>query len=161
MGSAVALAARVVLALTLGWAAVAKIRDRREAPGQLRALGVPAAVARPLSVLLPFAEAALAVVLVALRGALWPAWASVLLMGAFTVLVVATMSRGVPCPCFGVSAAPMGVRSVVRNAVLLAVAVLATARVEDVQAGSVVVWVVVLGSIAAAAIVGAGRVRQA
>lgn len=160
MAPAVALAARLVLAVALGWAAVAKVRDRSAVPEQMRALGMPAVLARALSVLLPSAEAAVAVALVVLPHAWWPAWASVMLMGAFTVLVVATMSRGVPCPCFGVSAAPTGVRTIVRNGVLLGVAVLATGPVGGARAGPVVACTAGLGVLAAASIVGATRMPQ-
>jgi len=118
---------------------------------------MPAVLARVLPVLLPPAEATLAVALVVLPHAWWPAGASVLLMGAFTVLVAATMSRGVPCPCFGVSAAPTGARTVVRNAVLLAVAVLATGSVDGARATWAAVSAVVLGALAAGVIAGAGR----
>lgn len=118
-------------------------------------------LARALSVLLPAAEAAIAVALVVLPHVWWPAWASVMLMAAFTVLVVATMSRGVACPCFGLSATPTGVRTIVRNGVLLGVAVLATGPIDGARAGPMVACAVVLGSTVAASIVGAARLREA
>ncbi|MCZ7531637.1 MAG: hypothetical protein M5U31_15650 [Acidimicrobiia bacterium] len=94
MASAIALAARAVLAAALAWAAITKVRDRRSVPDQMRALGVARALTRPLAVLLPAVEAALAVALVSFPSSWWPAWASVVLVAAFTLVVVATVGRG-------------------------------------------------------------------
>ncbi len=125
----------------------------------MRALGVPAPLARPLALLLPMIESALAVALVALPHSSWPAWASLLLLGAFTVVVVMTIGRGVPCPCFGASTAPTGPPTVVRNLVLLAVSVLATGPADGARAAHVAAWVVALGAVVVASIVGSGRSR--
>ncbi len=56
------------------------------------------------------------------------AWCAVALLGAFTVLLVVKLARGErpPCACFGSwTAAPIGPANVVRNLVLVAVAVAA------------------------------------
>lgn len=159
MASAIALAARAVLAAALAWAAITKVRDRRSVPDQMRALGVARALTRPLAVLLPAVEAALAVALVSFPSSWWPAWASVVLVAAFTLVVVATVGRGAPCPCFGVSTAPTGPRAIVRNVVLLAVGVLATGPVEGAEAGPALAWIAVLGAVVAVSIVGSGRMR--
>lgn len=147
MAPSVALAARFVLAGTLAWAGVAKLRGLAALPAQLRALGFPDLLARPLAWLLPLVESVLAVALAALWGSSWPAWTAVGLLGAFTVVIVATMSRRAPCPCFGMSAEATGARTIVRNAVLLAVAVLGTGTADGATASEVVPCAAVLGAL--------------
>jgi uncharacterized membrane protein YphA (DoxX/SURF4 family) len=90
-------------------------------PVQARELGAPA-VAIPL---LPWVEIAVGAVLV---GQLAPVAAGVLalvLLVAFTTLIVRRLAEGrhPPCACFGAwSASPLGWRHVARNAVLIVLA---------------------------------------
>lgn len=147
MSGALALAARLVLAGTLAWAAVAKVRARDLLPAQLTSFGMPAVAVAPLAVLLPLAEATLAVSLVAWPRSSWPAWVALVLLGAFTVVVAVRLRDRVPCPCFGTSAAPAGPATLVRNAVLMALAVLATATVEGAQALPTVATALGLGAL--------------
>ena len=147
LGGSLALAARLVLAVALLWAASAKVKAGSALPAQVRAFGVPRVLARPVAVLLPVAEAGVGVALVVCARSSWPGWVAVGLLGAFTVLVLATLPRGVPCPCFGApgsSGVPTGARTVVRNIVLLAIAVLATGDVDGARAPTVVVLVAAL-----------------
>lgn len=56
----------------------------------------------------------------------WPAVAATVTIAAFTALLLRVLRRGEhpPCACFGTwSAAPLGVRHVVRNVALLCLAV--------------------------------------
>jgi len=123
--TAVAVAARVVLAVALGFAAVQKLRHRATARAQTVAL-LGARAGPAVALVLPFVELALAILLV-----LWPSpvpgiVAALLLLG-FTAVVVRAELRRLPCPCFGsVSDRPAGPLEVLRNGVLLACAVLAT-----------------------------------
>lgn len=146
MSGALALAARLVLAGTLAWAAAAKVRARDALPAQLASFGMPAVAVAPLAILLPLAEAALAVSLVAWPRSSWPAWAALVLLGAFTVVVAARLRDRVPCPCFGASAAPVGPATLVRNALLMALCLLATAPVEGARPLATVATALVLGA---------------
>ncbi|MBK9180632.1 MAG: hypothetical protein IPM45_13920 [Acidimicrobiales bacterium] len=101
----------------------AKLRDPAW-PSQARGLGAPAVVIP----VLPWVELVLGALLVVHVALPWTAWAAVALLVLFTVLVVARLVQGrrVPCACFGrLSAAPIGPGTIVRNAVLVALAVLA------------------------------------
>jgi hypothetical protein len=92
------------------------------------AFGVPRRFARAAAFAVPVGELALAVSLLVFWSSSWPAWVAVALLAVFTVLVVRAAVRHVPCPCFGAgNEGPAGAMSVVRNGVLLALAVLATA----------------------------------
>jgi uncharacterized membrane protein YphA (DoxX/SURF4 family) len=123
-----AAAARLVLAATFVISAIAKLASWASLPGAMAAFGVPRRFARAAAVAVPVAELVLAVLLIVFWSSSWPAWIAVALLAAFTVLVVRAAVRHVPCPCFGAgNEGPANAISVVRNGVLLALAVLATA----------------------------------
>ena len=127
MPAVVALAARFAVAAAFALSAAAKITRPTAFAGGLAAFGVPApaTVAR----LLPPFEAALALLLVALPGQSWPAFVAVGFLALLTGAVVANLlaGRAVPCPCFDPEGdRPISVATVVRNGVLLALAILAT-----------------------------------
>jgi hypothetical protein len=124
---AVALAARVVLALALILAAIAKRRaaDRTRAQTiDLIGEHYGAVIARTL----PFVELGIAVALVAWWTAV-PGIAAAVLLMLFTLVLVRAQARRQPCPCFGAvsRADAVGPLAILRNGVLLAYAVLATA----------------------------------
>jgi methylamine utilization protein MauE len=124
----VAAAARVVLVVTFVASALAKARAWRTLPDAMRAFGFSSPFDRAVAYALPVIELATAVALLAAWSSAWPAWLAVGLLGLFTVLVVRAAVRHTPCPCFGASGTtPAGPRAVLRNGVLLALAVLATA----------------------------------
>jgi hypothetical protein len=138
--AALALAARLSLALAFAISARAKLADRPGFAAALDAFGVPAGAA--LSVVLPAVEAVLALALVALPGQPWPAWAALGLLGATTGQVVANLSRGrrVPCPCFEVGGdRPISGATLVRNGWLVALGILATAPATGAAPGFAVV----------------------
>jgi hypothetical protein len=125
--SAVALGARIVLALVFAAAAVLKLRDRTRVVAQMAELvGTPFAPAA--SVIVPAVELTLAIALVAFPGSAAPGLFAASVLLVFTVVLVRALVRQVPCPCFGGAATstPVGPAAVVRNGVLLALAVLAT-----------------------------------
>jgi hypothetical protein len=127
---ALVFAARGVLALTLVYAALAKVYDARRLPGQLRAFGVTSALAIPVAVAIPAIELVIGVSLVAFPYSTVPAFAAVGLLALFTGAVLANMVRenAAPCPCFGAVAVerPVSGRTLFRNAWLLALAIIAT-----------------------------------
>jgi hypothetical protein len=152
---ALALACRVVLASVLAAAAVAKVADRRALPGRLREMGISPGWSARFAVGLPIVEVAVAVALVAVPHSWLPAAAALALLAAFTVFLLATLRRAVPCPCFGTvrtDRAVSGPGAVVRNGVLLALAVLATGAVDGARAGGTIVGVAVVGLAAVLAI---------
>ena len=122
-GSLVGRLAAVVLGIVLLVAGIAKRADRRW-PQDAAALGTP-----PWAIpVLPWFEILLGAVLVS--GLARPAAAALagLVLLAFTGLLVLNLARGrrPPCACFGASSRrPIGPGSVVRNLVLLALAVIA------------------------------------
>jgi hypothetical protein len=148
--AAVALAARVVLALALVVAAIAKLR----APDRTRAQTIDligardgAAVAR----VLPFVELGIAVALIAWWTAV-PGIAAAVLLVLFTLVLVRAQTRRLPCPCFGAASRPdaVGPVAILRNGILLAYAVLATASPSGVAFAPALLAIGVLGAIFAA-----------
>jgi peroxiredoxin/uncharacterized membrane protein YphA (DoxX/SURF4 family) len=125
-----ALVARVLLAAVLAVAGVAKLRDRASTRAALRGFGLPGGLVPAGALVLPVAE------LLVAAGLLAPptAFAATIVAGAllvmFTLAVAMAIARGrtVRCACFGASgAAPVGARTLVRNAALLGVAAVALA----------------------------------
>ncbi|WP_278263713.1 MauE/DoxX family redox-associated membrane protein [Nocardia sp. AG03] len=118
---------RLVLAAVFGLAAWGKFRDRPEARKSVAEFGVPLRLVPGVAIGLPILEA-----LVAL--ALLPPWTAgaagvvaVVLLGGFTLAILRLLRRGErpDCACFGaVGAAPIGWATVVRNGLLMVLAVL-------------------------------------
>jgi hypothetical protein len=146
--SAVALAARIVLALALAGAALAKLRDRDHVVAQMDTLlGTQAGTVAAVAV--PAVELAIAVALVAVPGSGLPAVAALIMLLAFTIVLVRAQAQHVPCPCFGggATASPAGPRAVLRNGVLLALAVIATGSPSGASAAATLAWIVAFGAI--------------
>lgn len=90
--------------------------------------GVPTGLARPAGTVLPVVELVVAVALVVPAWA-WGPWAALALTGGFTGAVAANLAVGrrPPCACFGAARArPISGLTLVRNAALVALAVVAT-----------------------------------
>jgi uncharacterized membrane protein YphA (DoxX/SURF4 family) len=125
VGDAIAVAARIVLAVVLLIAAVAKLRGREATRASMRALfGTPLGDA--LAIVVPVVEIVVAIALL-----FWwtvvPGVVAAVLVLAFTVVLVRAQVRRLPCPCFGASnRLPVGPSAIVRNGVLVALAILAT-----------------------------------
>lgn len=95
---------------------------------QWRASARDMGVATWISGLVPWAEIVLGGLVIARIGLPWSAWAVVAVLGLFTGVIVRQLLRGYRpgCGCFGQrSATPLGPRHVVRNAVFIALGVLA------------------------------------
>jgi hypothetical protein len=124
----VADAARVALVVTFVVSAALKARAWRTLPDAMRAFGFPPPFDRVDAYALPAVELFVAIALVVAWSSAGPAWLAVGLLGLFTAFVVRAAIRHTPCPCFGASnTTPAGPMTVLRNGVLLALAVLATA----------------------------------
>jgi hypothetical protein len=150
--AALALAARIVLALALATSAIAKLRSRDAVRQQVATL-VSERAAPLVTPLLPAAELLVAVALVSWWGEI-PGIVALILLALFTVVLVRAEARRVPCLCFGASRldTPVGPAGVVRNGVLAALAVLAIGVPSDAPLVATLVAVVVFGVIAMAAI---------
>lgn len=120
----VGIVAGIVVGLALAVAGVLKLLD---GPGWIRQ-AADMGVGRPVSSVVPFVEIGLGVLVASHLLAPWPAIGAVVLMTAMTILIVTRLLDGSrpPCACFGTrSKRPLGAFHVVRNLVLLAVAVIA------------------------------------
>lgn len=125
-----AVAAAAVLAAVFIWAGASKLRDRAQTAEDFGSLGLSGA--ERLAVLVPLSELVVAGLLLAT-----PAWggiaASALLIGFSTVLVrVLNRPEGAPgtayCACFGgTSRSPVSPRHLMRNLILVALALWAAA----------------------------------
>ena len=154
-GPALALACRIVLAGVLTVAAFAKVADRRALPGRLRAMGVASPWSVRAAVGLPAVELALAMTLVLIPSSPLPAITVVAVLGGFTVFLVVTIRRAVPCPCFGTvrtASAASGSTAIARNGLLLATAVVATGSVDGARPGATLLFSAIVGSIAAVSV---------
>lgn len=114
--------------------ALAKLSDRSATAIAARSLGVPERLSGPVSRLLPAAELGIAGALVVglfvapIRRL--GAAGAIALLGMFTMAMIRTLRRGnAPlCLCFGsLGARPIGTESVIRNAALVALGVVAAA----------------------------------
>ena len=144
---AVALTARGVVAGVLAAAAFGKFRDPAGTREALRAMGLPPSLDRTL----PVIEAFTALGLLVERSTAWAAYVACGLSAVFTVFVGVLVVRGVqtPCPCFGAasSRAPTSGRTLARNLVLLAIAVLGTAHATSDHWLIAVVAVIVFAAV--------------
>ncbi len=148
--AALAWAARLVLAGVLVAAAVAKLRDRDGLPARLEALAVPAQAVPAVAVGLPVIELLVAVGLVAWPSSVIPTCVALGLLILFSVAVASTLSRGVevPCACFGgTSDEPISARTIVRNAWLVALAIVGTGPTAGATELAVVVGTAILAAV--------------
>ena len=120
-----ALALSLLLAGVFAVAGVAKLRDAEGSRQALEDFGVPARFSRVGGVLLPLIEIAVAIALMVPATARWAALAAAALLAAFMVAIANAMRQGraPDCHCFGqLHSEPAGRSTLVRNAVLLAMA---------------------------------------
>lgn len=122
--SSVAVAAAVVVGGVLLLAAISKLARPQLWRAQSAGLGVPWTVA----VLVPFVELSLGALLLVQLQRQVVAWAAAVLFVAFSALLARRLAQGQhpPCACFGsLSSKPIGPGQLARNAVFVALAVLA------------------------------------
>ena len=127
-------AAAIAVAAMLAVAAVAKWRDGEGTRSSFARLGL--AAPRALASLVPSAELAIAIGLLVAPSI--AAWAAVILLAAFTVVLGRAVVGGldVPCACFGSTRnEPVSSVELVRNVLLVALAVVASgaSSVADVD----------------------------
>lgn len=118
------LVCRTALVIVMALAAIGKLRAPGELVGAMRAMGLPRRIShRAGAVVVALAEltAAVTLVLAPVAGYL----IALGLVAGFTAGLVSAIHRRTTesCRCFGASAQPIGPSHLVRNAVLLAIAV--------------------------------------
>jgi len=150
--AALALAARIVLAVVLASSAIAKVRSRAAVREQI-ALLVSERAAPLLAPLLPAFELLVAIGLVAWWSGV-PGIVATVLLALFTIVLVRAEARRVPCLCFGSSKLdpPAGPAGVIRNGVLGALAVFSIGSPSGAHTGETLLGVVVLGVVAGFAV---------
>lgn len=122
--SAVAVTASVTLGVVFVVSGVAKLASPSQWRAQSAGLGVPWWLARPV----PAVEVVLGALLVAQVARVASATAAAALLVAFSAVLAARLAAGQhpPCACFGsLSSRPIGIGHLARNAVFLALAVVA------------------------------------
>src|SRR5215208_6830515 len=119
------LGARLVLAGVFAGAGFAKLADRTGSRQAMVDFGLPAALANPLTILLPLAELAVALALIPASTALWGAVGALALLLIFIAGISLNLAGGrkPECHCFGqLHSAPAGWKTLARNGALAAVA---------------------------------------
>lgn len=122
--SAFGVAAALLVAAVLLTAGVSKVAR----PGEWRSQSAGLGVAWWAAKFVPYVELGLGALLVVQLQRHAVAWAAVALFVAFTCLLLLRLAQGQrpPCACFGaLSSRPIGLGHVARNAVFIALAVLA------------------------------------
>jgi Methylamine utilisation protein MauE len=153
MGGTIALVARLTLGAAFALSAGTKFARPAAFAGSLAAFGVPRP--RVVARLLPPVEGGLAVSLVAVPGSAAPAFAAIVVLALFTGAVVANLTAGreAPCPCFAAEGGrPVSAVTLVRNGLLLALAVVATGPVAGASPAGVVVGTAVSVAVTLAAL---------
>src|SRR3954454_17264324 len=158
----VVLVIRIVLAVVFATAGVGKLRDLQGSRQSLQEFGVGERLARPAGLLLPLAELAVAIALIFRPTAQWGALAALLLLLVFLAGIGNALRQGLApdCNCFGqIHSAPAGRGTLIRNAVLSALALFALTAgpgpaVDNWASDSGVAEVVAIVAVAAAIALG-------
>jgi peroxiredoxin/uncharacterized membrane protein YphA (DoxX/SURF4 family) len=138
------LIARLVLAAVFAVAGVAKLLDRNGTRAGLEGFGVPAQFAGPGSLILPLIEIAVAILLLPVDTAWYGGLGALVLLGAFVAGIAYNMSQGraPDCHCFGqLHSEPAGWSTLIRNAVLAAIAVFLIVRSPGETGHSLIGWI--------------------
>ena len=139
----VLLVARLLLATVFAVAGLAKLADLAGSRRAMRDFGLPARLAALAGTLLPLAELAVAVALVARPSAWWGALGALALLLLFVAGIGVSLARGrrPDCHCFGqIHSAPAGWQTLARNGVLAAVAVVVLWQGQDDPGRSALAW---------------------
>ena len=144
----VTLIARLALATVFAIAAATKLADREGTRKAVAAFGAPERLAAPLAILLPLAELVVAGLLLPATTAVYGAVGALCLLAIFSIAIAVSLARGrtPDCHCFGqLHSEPASWKTLVRNGVLAAVAVVALAGSIAEPDASAVAWIGDLG----------------
>src|ERR1035441_4121335 len=128
------LVVRVLLATVFVVAGLGKPADPKGSRQSMDDFGVPKSVGPLLAFLLPLAELASAIALIPVASAWWGAVGVLALLVLFIAAIGVNLARGrrPNCHCFGqLHSAPVGWKTLTRNAVLSGLAVLVLWRSEE------------------------------
>ncbi len=135
--------ARLLMCSVFVVAGIAKVADSEESRRVLVDFGVPRILARPVGLLLPVVELAVAIALLSAPSAWWGAAASFGLLLLFSIGMSINLLRGLRpvCRCFGqLSTKPIGWSTVVRSLVLTPVSGFLIWKGRRGAGPSVVAW---------------------
>lgn len=155
----VAVVARVLLAAVFAAAGTAKLADRAGIRRAVEEFGTPMRFAAPVALLLPLVELAVAGLLLPSTTAGAAVVAALALLAVFTAAVAVSLLRGraPDCHCFGqLHSAPASWKTLVRNAGLAAVGVIALLGSITEPRASATAWIGDLEPAALGALVGGG-----
>ena len=127
---------RIVLAGIFGVAGVAKLYDLSGSKKAVMGFGVPEVLAKPIGVLLPLAEIAIAILLIPIQTSWFGAISGALLLGAFCIGMIVQMIQGnaPDCHCFGqVHSEPVSPKSLIRNLIFALMAFFLVANGRENQ----------------------------
>ena len=137
------LCVRLFLAAVFAAAALAKLSDVEGTRRALKEFGAPGVLIPASSILLPAFEILIAAALVSARAAQWGAIAALALLGLFSAVIFINLARGRAhsCHCFGqFHSAPISAKTLIRNFILIGMAVLVLWRSADTGALGVESW---------------------
>ena len=149
----IAVLGRLVLASVFALAGIAKLIDR---PGSERSnvdFGLPPLLARPVAILLPFAELACAIALIPAATARWGAIGVFALLVLFVIAIGVNLARGHAPNCRGfgqLHSEPVNWSTLMRNMVLAAIAATIIRVNELLPDVSIVSWATAVARDAAA-----------
>jgi thiol-disulfide isomerase/thioredoxin/uncharacterized membrane protein YphA (DoxX/SURF4 family) len=138
---------RLVLAVVFAIAGIAKFLSKKTTAEMLREFSVPASMAEPAALLLPAAELITALLLVSSATAEVGAVVATFLLLMFSLAIAVNLSRGrrPSCQCFGaLSARPVSASTLVRNGVLLLMALAIAASGLGREPASAFSWLSLL-----------------
>ena len=139
LAATAAVVARVTLAAAFCFSAATKLANQTAFADGLAKFGVPAAAF--VAPALPVLEGGLAILLVLVRDAAWPAFVAIAVLAVFTAAVVRNLlgDKPAPCPCFGppgADAPPVSAATVARNGYLVALGVIGTGSTDGASAAA-------------------------
>jgi peroxiredoxin len=120
--SILALVLRLLIAAIFFVAGLTKLFDQQGTRKSLRDFGMPSWAARPLRMVLPLAELAVAVLLIPIPTALWGSLGAITLLLFFIVGITVNLllGRKPACNCFGqLHSKPIGWATLTRNCILI------------------------------------------
>src|SRR5260221_3176854 len=142
--SIVLLLARLVLAVVCVVAGLGKLLDLKGSQEAMRDFSLLRSLAAPLGILLPFADLAVTVALIIPASAWWGALGALVLLLLFVAGIAynLTIGRKPDCHCFGVFySSAIGKNTLIRNLVLVAVALLVVAFGPFTTEISMLAWI--------------------
>lgn len=145
----VLLPARLLLAAVFIIAGISKLADLKGSRKAVVDFGFPPFLANPIGILLPLAELATGGLLLPAGSAWWGGLSALVLLMVFIIVISINLAlgRNPDCHCFGqVHSKPVAWATVLRNAILAAMAAVIIWKGHDIPALSLVDWLTALSA---------------